>query len=174
MTARQWTLKEPAAIFFIGRSLLNHGHYTHGRNRTIIQTRHLRRCRRRTHRRLASGFIQYRECAASNLDPDDPTIKVRLGFGLPSLCTRGAQTWASVPYSTQDPMPTVTAAFVAARFRQKPNTSRARQAFTHIRILGEYKANVKRLYSAIFCDWKDARREQEGSGRGTRVGTCRP
>src|SRR5437870_10182708 len=27
MTARQWTLKEPAAIFFIG-SLLNHGHYT--------------------------------------------------------------------------------------------------------------------------------------------------
>src|SRR5712692_6299713 len=27
MTARQWTLKEPAAIFFIG-SLLDHGHYT--------------------------------------------------------------------------------------------------------------------------------------------------
>src|SRR5216683_699412 len=26
MTARQWTLKEPAAIFFIG-SLLDHGHY---------------------------------------------------------------------------------------------------------------------------------------------------
>src|SRR5712692_8995348 len=80
MTARQWTLKEPAAIFFIGRSLLNHGHYTHGRNRTLIQTRHLRRCRRRTHRRLASGFVQYRKCAASNLDPDDPTIKVRLGI----------------------------------------------------------------------------------------------
>src|SRR5713101_7990216 len=48
--------------------------------RTNIQTRHLRRCRRRTHRRLASGFVQYRECAASNLDPDDPAIKVRLGI----------------------------------------------------------------------------------------------
>ena len=42
-------------------------------------------------------------------------------------------------------MPTVTAAFVAARFRQKPNTSRARQAFTHTRILGEHTANVKQL-----------------------------
>ena len=66
-------------------------------------------------------------------------------------------------------MPTVTAAFVAARFRQKPNTSRARQAFTHIRILGEYKANVKRLYSAIFCDWKDARR----TGRIGERNSCR-
>ena len=41
---------------------------------SIIQTRYLRRCRRRTHRRLASGFVQYREWAASILDPDDPTI----------------------------------------------------------------------------------------------------
>ncbi len=61
-------------------------------------------------------------------------------------------------------MPTVTAAFVAARFRQKPNTSRARQAFTHIRILGEHTANVKRLYSAIFYDWKDAVENRKDRG----------
>jgi hypothetical protein len=32
------------------------------------------------HRRLASGFVQYREYAASNLNPDNPAIKVRLGI----------------------------------------------------------------------------------------------
>src|ERR1019366_2109972 len=46
------------------------------------------------------------------------------GFGLPSLCTRDAQTclcnqvaqtWASVPYSTQEPMLTMTGALVAVR-----------------------------------------------------------
>jgi hypothetical protein len=40
MTARQWTLKEPAAIFFI-RKLHNHGRYTMVVLVNIIQTRHL-------------------------------------------------------------------------------------------------------------------------------------
>src|SRR5438552_1595505 len=59
-------------------------------------------------------------------------------------------------------MPTMTAAFLAARFRQKPNTSRARQAFTHTRILGEHTANIKRLYS---CDFLRLERRPSRPGR---------
>ena len=92
---------------------------------------------------------------------------------MPSLCTRSAQTcrcnrvartWASVPCSTQEPMPTMTATFVAARSRQRPNISRAQQAFTHTRILGEHTANIKRLYSCDFLRLERRRRDQEGGG----------
>ena len=58
------------------------------------------------------------------------------------LCNRVAQTWASVPCSSQEPIPTMTGALVAARLGQRPNTIRARQAFTHARILGEHTTNV--------------------------------
>jgi hypothetical protein len=80
-------------------------------------------------------------CSAMQIaDPDDPAIKAGMRFGLSSLCTQGAQTflcnqvaqtWASVPYSSQGPLPTMTAALVAARPGQGPNTNRAWQAFAH-------------------------------------------
>src|ERR1019366_1702752 len=79
MTARQWTLKEPAAIFFI-RKLHNHGHYTMV---VIVPSSGLDTCGsvgNEPHRRPTSGLVQYREYAASNLDPDNPAIKVRLGI----------------------------------------------------------------------------------------------
>jgi hypothetical protein len=104
------------------------------------------------------------------------------GDSVPSLCTRGAQaclcnqvaqTWASVPCSTQEPMPTMTGAWVAVRHGQRPNTNRAWQAFTHTRMLGEHKANVKPSYSATFCGWKDAVENRKDRGRGTRVSCYR-
>jgi hypothetical protein len=42
-------------------------------------------------------------------------------------------------------MPTMTGALVAARPGQRPNLIRARQAFTHARILGEHTANDNTL-----------------------------
>jgi len=92
-----------------------------------------------------------------NIDYTATRSKPGLGFGWPSPCNRVAQTCPSVPCSTQEPMPTMMAAFVAARSRQRPNTkSSMAGVYSHTdtrRTYGECQALV---YSAIFCDWKDA------------------
>ena len=54
-------------------------------------------------------------------------VPARLGFGWPSLCNRVAQTWGSVPCSTQKPMPTMMAALVAAALGQRLNTNRSQR-----------------------------------------------
>jgi hypothetical protein len=46
-----------------------------------------------------------------------------LGCACRSLCNQGAQICGSVPCSTQEPMPTMKAALVAARLGQRPKTN---------------------------------------------------
>lgn len=64
------------------------------------------------------------------------------GIRLASLCNRIAQTCASVSCSTQESMPAMTAALVAARLGQRPKTNGGWEAFVHTPILGEHKTNV--------------------------------
>ena len=58
-----------------------------------------------------------------------------------SLCTQGAQTWASVPGSAQRPIPRMKAALVATRPGQRPNANRAWRAFGPT----EMWANIRRI-----------------------------
>jgi hypothetical protein len=132
---------------------------------SIIQTRYLRRCRRRTHRRLASGFVQYREWAASNLDPDDPTIKVRLlGIRFAVPVHQSAQNLPVQPGCTNLGLSAllysrtnanddgrIPCGQIPAETGYKSSTAGVYSHPDTRRTYGEYQALV-----AIFCDWKDA------------------
>jgi len=120
---------------------------------SIIQARHLRRCRRRTHRRLASGFVLYRECAASNLDPDDPAIKVRLGirFAVPVHpectnlpvqpgCTNLGLSALLYSRTHANHDGHIRCGQIPAETEYKSSTA---GVYSHTRILGEHTANVK-------------------------------
>ena len=72
-------------------------------------------------------------------------------FRWSSLCTRGAQTWASVPCSRPRPMPTMVATLVAAGTGQRPNRDRAWQVLAHTRILGEHTAKCQELSCSAFA-----------------------
>ena len=85
-----------------------------------------------------------------------------LGFGWPSLCTRVAQTWGSVPCSTQEPLPTMMAALVAAALGQRLNTNREWQAFAHTLMLGEHTTNVNSLRRLRFFAIGDTVENESG------------
>jgi hypothetical protein len=86
-----------------------------------------------------------------------------LGFGWPSLCNRVAQTWGSVPRSTQEQIPTMMAAWVAAALGQRLNTNREWRAFAHTLMLGEHKANVNSLRALRFF-WRSGKPLRRSSG----------
>jgi len=121
-----------------------------------------------------SGFVQYRECAASNLDPDDPTIKVRLGirFAVPVH-----------PGCTNLPVqPGCTNLGLSALLCSRTNANRdGRIRCGQIPAETEYKSSTAGVYShtdtrrthgecqadcthAIFCAWKDAVENRKDRG----------
>jgi hypothetical protein len=73
-------------------------------------------------------------------------VPADLGSGWSSPSNRVAQTCRSVPCSTQEPMPTMTAALVAARHGQRPNTNQAWQALAHQFMRGEQTANINSYF----------------------------
>src|ERR1039458_1178904 len=85
-----------------------------------------------------------------------------LGFGWPSLCNRVAQTWGSVPGSTQEPMATMKVALVAARLGQRPKTTWRMESVVHTLILGEHKANINGPGTLRFLAIGDAQRSSAG------------
>src|ERR1035437_10076735 len=144
MTARQWTLKEPAAIFFI-RKLHNHARYAMG----VIENRHpgLDTCGcvgDEPHCRLVSGFVQYREYAASNLDPDNPAIKVRLGIRFAVHVHPGCTNLPVQPGCTNVSLSPLLQSMTNARDDGCAGCSQARPKTEH-------KSNMAGVYAQVYC-----------------------
>src|SRR5450631_3241093 len=84
----------------------------------------------------------------------------------PPLCNRVAQTWGSVPCSTQEPMPTTKVTLVAAALGQRLNTNREWEASGHTLMLGEYKANINHFCTLrLFAIGRCRKRERVNPDR---------